>query len=81
MTRELLRPQVSDPKSLRERDEKLKTRQQSNFNHHHGVRELSPLFTGDGCQMDARPRARGNSDPGSRHSIVRSPNLRRYVSS
>ena len=43
VTRELLRPKVPDPESLREREEKLKTRQQSNFDHHHGVRELSPL--------------------------------------
>ena len=44
MTRELLRPQVPDSKSLRERDERLKTRQQRNFDHHHGVRELTPLI-------------------------------------
>ena len=51
MTQELLRPQVPDSKSLRERDGRLKTRQQRNFDHHHGVRELTPLIPGQTVWM------------------------------
>ena len=51
MTRELLRPQVPDSKSLRERNERLKTRQQRNFDHHHGVRELTPTISSHALQQ------------------------------
>ena len=47
MTREVLKPQVPDISSVRERDERHKTRQQSNYNSRHGARELTPLNPGE----------------------------------
>ena len=37
-----------------EREERLKTCQQRNFNHHHGARELSPLIPGQKVSMPYR---------------------------
>ena len=52
--REQLRPHVPDSDSLRERNEKIKSRQQSNFNSYHGARELSPLIPGQTVWMPDR---------------------------
>ncbi len=54
MPREQLKPQVPDLKSLKEREERLKTRQQSNFDRYHGVRELPPLWPGQKVWMPDR---------------------------
>ena len=47
VTREVLKPQVPDLSSVRERDERHKTRQQSKYNSRHGARELTPLNPGE----------------------------------
>lgn len=46
MTRDSLKPAVPDSALLREREEQYRTRVQSNYNQHHGVRELTPLNPG-----------------------------------
>ena len=47
VTREVLKPQVPHLSSVRERDERHITRQQSNYNSRHGARELTPLNPGE----------------------------------
>ena len=47
--------QTSSPRlRIPERDERIKTRQQRNFDHHHGVRELTPLIPGQTVWMPDR---------------------------
>ena len=46
MTRDSLKPAVPDSALLREREEQYRTRVQSNYDQHHGVRELTPLNSG-----------------------------------
>ena len=54
MTRDSLTPAVPDPALLREREEQYRTRVQSNYNQHHGVRELAPLNPGQSVWMPDR---------------------------
>ena len=53
VTREVLKPQDPDLSSVRERDERHKTRQQSN-NSRHGARELTPLNPGESVWIPDR---------------------------
>ena len=46
MTRGSLKPAVPDPTLLREREEQYRNRVQSNYDQHHGVRDLEPLSPG-----------------------------------
>ncbi len=61
-------------KTLREREERLKTRQKSNFDRYHGVRELRPVSRTEG---QSRDRCTGST--GGRHVVVRGSNVRRNV--
>ena len=54
ITREQLKPKVPDQSSLRERDERDKARQQSNYDQHHRAKELSPLMAGQMVWMPDR---------------------------
>ena len=54
VTREILKPQVPDPNYVREKDEGLKSRQESNYNRYHGVREMPPLNPGQIVWMPDR---------------------------
>ena len=46
MTRGSLKPAVPDPTLLRGREEQYRNRVQSNYDQHHGVRDLEPLSPG-----------------------------------
>ena len=46
MTRASLKPTVPARNRLRESEERYKRQQQSNYDHHHGVRPLVPLAPG-----------------------------------
>lgn len=46
-TREQLAPKLPDSSALRTQDERLKERQKNNFDQRRGVRELTPLQSGD----------------------------------
>ena len=67
MTREQLKPKVPDQSRLRERDERAKVRQQSNYDQHHGVKELSPLMAGQTVWMpDRKEEAKVVQEAGTR---------------
>ena len=67
MTQEQLKPKVPDQSCLRERDERARVRQQNNYDQHHGVKELSPLMTGQTVWMpDRKEEAKVVQEAGTR---------------
>ena len=67
-------PKVVDFQVLVEKEQHLKDRQCTNFNHHHGVRELTPLQPGDGVWItDRETTGQVQEEVGPRSVTVQTP--------